>query len=101
MLIEFEWDRAKAESNLRKHGVNFKLAAFVFSDPFLLIEEDRVEEDEVRWLAVGAIPGPRLIAVAHTIRWRGDAEVTRIISARKANRYERARYEDQVGAPRS
>ena len=41
-VILFEWDSAKAESNRRKHGVEFELAKFVFSDPFALTEQDRV-----------------------------------------------------------
>lgn len=30
----FEWDDAKAESNLAKHGVSFPEAATGFADPF-------------------------------------------------------------------
>lgn len=36
----FEWDDAKAQSNIRKHGVSFELARSVFIDPFALIERD-------------------------------------------------------------
>ncbi len=43
MDIRFEWDPAKAEANLRKHGVSFETAARVFSDPFALSEQDRIE----------------------------------------------------------
>jgi len=39
-MDEFEWDRAKAESNLRKHGVAFEAACGVFDDPFAL---DRID----------------------------------------------------------
>ena len=34
--FQFEWDEAKADANVRKHGVAFELAATVFHDPRLL-----------------------------------------------------------------
>ena len=34
MELEFEWHEAKAEANLRRHGVSFDLARTVFEDPF-------------------------------------------------------------------
>ncbi|WP_370451681.1 BrnT family toxin [Mesorhizobium sp.] len=47
--LRFEWDTEKARSNLRKHGVSFETAVRVFSDPFALVEQDRVEDGEYRW----------------------------------------------------
>lgn len=46
MRLRFEWDRAKAAGNLRKHRVSFEIAVRVFSDPLALIEQDRVEGGE-------------------------------------------------------
>jgi uncharacterized DUF497 family protein len=37
-LMRFEWDRAKAATNVKKHGISFETAARVFADPFVLIE---------------------------------------------------------------
>jgi hypothetical protein len=34
--MDFEWDPAKAESNQRKHGVNFAEASTVLGDPLEL-----------------------------------------------------------------
>ncbi|WP_429791025.1 BrnT family toxin [Bartonella bovis] len=34
MKMRFEWDKTKAESNLRKHRVSFEVAVRVFADPF-------------------------------------------------------------------
>jgi uncharacterized DUF497 family protein len=31
---DFEWDSAKAERNLREHGVSFRAASTVFEDPY-------------------------------------------------------------------
>jgi len=38
--VEFDWDDAKAASNLAKHGVSFEEALTVFDDPLAAIFED-------------------------------------------------------------
>jgi uncharacterized DUF497 family protein len=43
------WDSAKAQSNLRKHGVAFDDAIAVFTDPFAMMSQDRIEGGELRW----------------------------------------------------
>ena len=94
MKTRFEWDALKAAANLKKHRVSFATAARVFTDPFALIEQDRVEDGEQRWQTVGLVDGHLLLLVAHTI-WDDDdgAEVIRIISARRAEPKERRRYD--------
>ena len=94
-MIRFEWDPAKAASNLRKHRVSFELAMRVFSDPFALSEQDRIEGGERRWQTLGMVEGIVLLLVAHTVRDEGDIDVIRIISARRADRRERRRYEQE------
>lgn len=94
-MIEFEWDTAKARSNLAKHGVDFEVAIKVFDDPYALVEQDasNVGAREERWRTVGLVNGMLLLLVAHTLREEGDVEVIRIISARRTDRTERLRYE--------
>lgn len=98
-LRRFEWNRAKAEANLRKHRIGFELAARVFADPFVLIEPDRIEDGELRWQAVGTVDGFLVLVVAHTTYDEDDGdrsvEVIRIISARRADAKERRRYEHE------
>jgi len=90
----FEWDEAKAASNLRKHGIQFEDVVEVFSDPFSIAEQDRIAGGEYRWQTVGTITsGTLLLLVAHTSNTDDDIEIIRIISARRANKKERARYE--------
>ena len=85
MKIRFEWDAAKAHSNLQKHRVSFEVAARVFADPFALVEQDRIENGERRWQTLGTADGCLLLLVAHTVRDDEDGtEVTRIVSARRA-----------------
>jgi uncharacterized DUF497 family protein len=94
MKIRFEWSLTKAESNLRKHRISFETARLVFSDPFAIVEQDRIENGELRRQALGIVEGYLLVLVAHTEREDGDGtEVIRIISARRAEPKERKRYE--------
>lgn len=102
MLTRFEWDEVKAASNFKKHGISFDIALRAFADPFALFEQDRIEGGEERWQTIGQVDGRLLLLVAHTISDdSGDGgpptEVIGIISARKADRKERLRYEQQYG----
>lgn len=96
-MIRFEWDNAKAQANRRKHGISFEIARHVFQDPDALVEQDRVENGELRWQTIGMIGGALLLLVAHTVALGDDEpdETIRIISARRANRTERRRYEKE------
>lgn len=91
-MILFEWDEAKAESNMRKHGVSFDLAVQVFDDPHILAEQDRIVEGEPRWQSIGMAAGIAVLVVGHTVGGQGEDEIVRIITARKASRTERERY---------
>jgi len=84
----FRWDPRKAASNVRKHGVTFEEASTVFGDPRALIFDDEVELD--RSVIVGHSLTQRLL-VAVFVEIRQDA--IRIISARRASKHERSRYE--------
>lgn len=96
MEIRFEWDSAKSQSNLRKHGVSFDDAILAFADPFALMVQDRIEGAEARWQTLGSVGGFLVLLVAHTIgRDEDGSERVRIISARAADRKERKRYEEQ------
>lgn len=95
MSIRFEWDAAKAAANLQKHGVSFELACLAFTDPFALSAQDRIEGGEYRWQTLGLVEGCLLLLVAHTVRDDEGVEIIRIVSARKATRKERQRYDHE------
>ncbi len=86
--MEFEWDRQKAASNLKKHGVDFADAALVLFDDFAVTIPDQNEGEE-RFVTIGRDPMGRTLVVIYT--WR--AERVRLISARKATPQERKKYE--------
>jgi len=92
-MIQFEWDEAKARSNRRKHGISFEEATEVFLDPYALAVQDRMEDGESRWQTIGLVEGVVVLLVAHTAQDQGEEEIIRIISARRATREERTRYE--------
>jgi uncharacterized protein len=87
----YEWDATKAKSNLQKHGVDFADAATIFADDYALtLPDDYPAED--RFVTIGMDALGRILVVVYT--WRGDR--IPIISARKAERYERKQYEGQL-----
>lgn len=86
-MYVFQFDGAKSESNLAKHGIDFIDAQLLWSDPGLL-EIPAKTEDEPRYLVVGLIDGKHWSAV---ITYRG-ANI-RLISVRRARTEEVALYE--------
>jgi uncharacterized DUF497 family protein len=93
-MLRFEWDPTKARGNRGKHHVSFDDAMLVFEDPYALFEQDRSgPAGELRWQALGLAGGVIVLLVVHTSREQGWDEVIRIISARRATRKERNRYE--------
>jgi uncharacterized DUF497 family protein len=84
---DFEWDDAKAQSNLAKHGVSFPEAATVFADPAAVYLDDG--SGTSRMVVIGTSLRDRLLYVVHVERGRRD----RIISARPATPAERDVYE--------
>ena len=92
----FTWDAQKSPANLRKHGVEFEIAALVFSDPFARLAQNQIVAHERRWQTTGATGDGRVLVVAHTIEDdTDDSELIRIISARFATRSEKRAYEEE------
>ena len=94
--MQFEWDSEKDRANRKKHGVSFDLARRVFEDPNHLSTQDRHEDGEERWQTLGLIGPVAIFLVAHTIEDGNGEEVVRIISARKADKTERRRYDERT-----
>jgi len=85
--VEFEWDREKADSNLRKHGVDFADAATVLHDEQALTFVEHTAGEE-RHVTLGMDALACLLVVVYT--WRAGR--ARLISARKATAAERRQY---------
>jgi len=92
MSIEFEWDEAKANINLKRHpGVSFDEAKTIFDDEFsLTIDDPDHSTEEERYVDIGRSIKGRLLVVSYIER-NGKY---RIISARKATPVERHKYDN-------
>ena len=89
--VRFVWDATKAAANLRKHGIAFEEARTVFEDDEALLMSDTEHSvGEERFVLLGLSAALRVIVVVHCEF--GDGDVIRLISARKADRGERADY---------
>ena len=91
MLMVFEWDEAKRQSNLRNHGVDFVGIDKVFEGKTITILDDRFGYGEERFVTFGLLDG-RVVAIAHT----ETDEVIRIISVRKATKNEESSYFKEI-----
>jgi uncharacterized DUF497 family protein len=89
--MRFEWDEGKRRTNIRKHGIDIADAEKVFEGITVTIEDTRVEYGERRFVTLGVTMG-RVVVVVHT----EASDVIRIISVRKATRYEEANYWKQI-----
>ncbi|TQV82428.1 BrnT family toxin [Exilibacterium tricleocarpae] len=88
----FEWDAAKNAVNIRKHGIDFADVEDIFNHPILTLPDNRDDYGEERWVAIGWVH--TLMGVVVYTERRDD--VIRIISARKATKYEVRRYEQNL-----
>jgi uncharacterized DUF497 family protein len=94
--MKFEWDRKKERKNIKKHGVTFEQASYVFADSFALSRYDEEHSDEEeRWVLLGKSLNEIILLVVHTFRDNEDNEFVRIISARKANKKEEKIYKER------
>ena len=67
--MDYEWDEAKRQANIRKHGVDFADAIKVFDGDFIETEDSRRDYGERRFRVIGDLDGD-IVQVAYT--WRGD-----------------------------
>jgi uncharacterized protein len=88
---DFEWDDDKAARNWQDHAVSFEMARDAFRDPFAVEWMDAGQAPNEERYAMIAMVEQRFLFVAYTLR--GDR--IRIISARKAEPFERRKYHDE------
>ena len=87
------WDEAKNAENKQKHKIGFEDAQYVFSDPLRIWRLDRSENNmsgEERWQTIGKVG--KILFVVYTEQEKRSEKITRIVSARKAEKHERRSY---------
>jgi uncharacterized DUF497 family protein len=89
--VRFEWDEAKRESNLLKHGIDFIGVEKVFEGETITILDDRFDYAEERFITLGLLDG-RVVVVVHT----ETDELIRVITARKATKNEEISYFKEI-----
>ncbi|MET1253502.1 BrnT family toxin [Aliikangiella maris] len=89
--MNFEWDENKNQTNIRKHGIDFRAASKVFKDANFIVSEDtRYDYDENRFQIIGAVDPHGVLVVIYTECYE---DTIRLISARKADKRERRLYQ--------
>jgi uncharacterized DUF497 family protein len=92
--LRFEWDPRKDAENQRNHRVSFEEAESVFSDEHaLLIDDPEHSTTEARFVLLGLSIRLRVLLVVHS--YRDQDAIIRIISARRATKQERSRYDQR------
>ena len=89
--MRFEWDEAKREANLLKHGIDFVDVEKVFVGETITILDDRFDYGEERFITLGLLD-ERLVVIIHT----ETDDLIRLISARKATRNEEINYFQEI-----
>ena len=93
--MHWTWDDGKNEINKEKHGISFETASLVFNDHLAIPGYDPYPYEQ-RFRITGMVYGV-VIRVVYTLNYSdfgADDEFGRIISARRATRSERLRYEE-------
>ncbi len=83
--------RRQAFENLQKRGIDFIDVEKIFVDEVYAVINERFDYEETRFYTLGFLNG-RVIAVGHT----QTEHVIRIISARKANKYDERKYFKEI-----
>ena len=92
--MTFTWAPAKAETNLKKHGIDFREAGTVFDDSGSVAFPDTDHSwGEQRYVVIGVSARGRLLVVAYV---EVNANLIRIVSARPATSHERRFYEEDI-----
>ena len=86
-----EWDEGKRQAVLRDRKVDILEAALIFEGPTLEAVDDRNSYGEERFKALGEVDGKYFVVI---FTWRGAAR--RIITAWKAGRHDRKRYQEEI-----
>jgi uncharacterized DUF497 family protein len=90
--MRISFDPAKRAETLRLRGLDFADARVVFEGPTFTFPDERYDYPEERYVTAGLLADRMVIVV-----WTPIDDGRRVISMRKANAREQARYFDRLG----
>ena len=90
--MRISFDPAKRAETLRLRGLDFADARVVFEGPTFTFPDERYDYPEERYVTAGLLADRMVIVV-----WTPIEDGRRVISMRKANAREQARYFDRLG----
>ncbi len=88
----FEWDEDKRAENIDKHDLDFADAWQIFDAPVLVDIDNRGDYGETRFFGIGFLRNI-IVAIVFT---EPNTETIRVISLRKALKYEREQLEEYI-----
>ena len=90
--MNFDWDEIKREENILKHELDFTDAWQIFDAPMLVDIDNRKDYGETRFIGFGFLRN-LIVAIVFT---ESNEETIRVISLRKALKYEREQFEKYI-----
>nr|WP_082359131.1 BrnT family toxin [Bosea sp. AAP35] len=90
--MDIVFDRTKRDTTLQERGLDFARAAEVFAGRTFTQPDRWIDYGEERFITVGRLDG-RIVVIV----WTDRGHARRIISMRKANEREQARYQSRLG----
>ena len=90
--MDISYDPAKRATTLEERGLDFVDAPEVFSGPVFELADDRFDYGEERYITIGMLRGRMVVLV-----WTPRGAARHIISMRKANNREQARFQARIG----
>jgi uncharacterized DUF497 family protein len=90
--VNFEWDENKRAENIGKHNLDFADAWQIFDAPMLVGIDNREDYGETRFIGIGFLKNFAVVIVFS----EPNEETIRIISLRRALKYEREQLEEYI-----
>jgi len=90
--VDFEWDESKNKTNIAKRDLDFADAWQIFDAPMLVRIDNRKDYGEKRFVGIGFLKN-LVVVIVFT---EPDEQTIRVISLRKALKYEREEFEKYI-----
>ena len=90
--MDFKWDESKNKTNISERGLDFADAYQIFDAPMLVRIDNRKDYGEERFVGIGLLKNLVVVIVFS----EPNEQTIRIISLRKALKYEREQFEKYI-----